>query len=156
MKLLECLESYEYGTDVAVGSANGSGWMFFGNAEHTSIIDSCYEEYKYRISRNIEEYREEIQFKKSHPTQRKGRFDLMPENEFKRRELNRMLAIQELETRNSKLISYLENWTPVLDREVVKTYTLEDPRDRGRIMILIEGIEKGYWTEKEYTSGVIE
>lgn len=143
MKLKEYLETLDGDKIVAIGAKNGASYMYMSRADNEELIIKCFDDYRESIAARIEKYtiiltQECFAVPKSSDNERGKEKNLFAYA----RKIGRIVDTID----RSKL--YVENFKPVLEREVVDTYYKEVDDCEA---IIIEGSEMGkFWFKSEF------
>lgn len=129
------------GDEVCIGAKDGSNFMFIGpynEAEVTELFELYYAQKELSIPVCLKRYKDV----------KEALDKLDPEKDLDNGYLTTLRTLIGKYNTYYKTIKYVENYKPLLEREVVEIY---DRITDNRKIIMVKGSEAGkYWTREEY------
>lgn len=146
MRLAELLDKKKVIQDdtiVAIGTKNGSSYMYIGRADDRELMDKCFEKYLRKMKAKLK--RDEAELRKVMTNMSSKTFD---DTTDIRGVIGEAELIGRAYRRYFETKDYIDSYQPVLDRYVVERYA----KDFGNeLAIIVGGREDGeFWTKEEF------
>lgn len=145
MNLKDYLGTIDPEQIVAIGSKNGTGFIYIGKAGDKDFINECFDKCLSNANRRLEDYRYKLErlvfdAPKVGANKRKTRENIC-------KYVERICSLRNGINDNN---TYINNYIPVLARDVIETYAKDND---NCLAIIINGQEEnGFWLKSEFDS----